>query len=111
MLPRLQRSQSPKAPNLLWARRDRHQAKPPGATHLQLFRNVGVRAGIDVRSVSFVGAYTRQNIQVRYLPEQAGLAASYIARWANAKGEAGPWGPGTAMTIAFGGPVAVMAAA
>lgn len=80
-------------------------AKPAGVANLQLFRNLGAAPGVDVDTALFVNAYTRQNIQIAYPPEEAGLFATYIARWANAKGEPGPWGPAVSMTVAFGGPI------
>lgn len=85
--------------------------KPPGATSLLLYRILSDQPSADIESAQFVGVFTRNPIQVTYGPEDAGKSASYYAKWANGKGEEGPWGPGVAMTIAFGVAIELQSAA
>lgn len=84
---------------------------PPGAANLQLFRNLTPQPSVNTATLQFVGAFTKQPIRVPYDPIQTGLSATYIGRWANRKGQVGPWGPATTMTVGFGGPVQVQSQA
>lgn len=83
------------------------RAKPRGYTSLHVYRNIGPLPSPDTSTLEFVAAVTRQPFSVTYDPSQTALAATYMAKWCNAKGETGPWGPPVSMTIAFGGPVEI----
>ncbi len=81
------------------------RAKPPGVTQMELYVHVGPGATADWQEAEYVGVFTKNPIQYTFTPDKAGMTATYFARWRTAKGLEGPMSLGTAMQIAFGGPV------
>jgi hypothetical protein len=79
--------------------------KPQGVTQLELYVHVGPQPIVNWEDATFVGVYTRNPIQYTFSPENAGLTATYFARWRTTRGLAGPFSLGVAMIVAFGGPV------
>lgn len=75
-------------------------AKPAGAASLQLFVAVGTAAAIDPDAADFRGAFTRNPLAVDFAAADDGKIATYFARWANLKGEVGPWSLPVSMRIA-----------
>ena len=76
------------------------RGKPPGAVALQLFVTIAEAPATDPTQAQFVGAYTKNPIGVGFTPADNGKIATYFARWANAKGEAGPWSIAVSMAVA-----------
>ena len=75
-------------------------AKPFGAANLQLFVAVGEVPTTDPTDALFYGAFTKNPIPVAFAPDQNGKQATYFARWADRKGQVGPWSLGVSMAIA-----------
>lgn len=76
-------------------------AKPFGATSIQMF--LGITEGETPATLAeskFLGAFTRNPITVDFTEDQDGKLATYYARWANAKGEVGPWSSPVSYRIA-----------
>ncbi len=67
------------------------RAKPFGYANLQLFLGVGTEESMPLSQCQFYGAFTRNPIDVDFDETQDGQVATYYARWANQKGEVGPW--------------------
>jgi hypothetical protein len=74
--------------------------KPFGAMNLQLFRVVGTAPANTPDDADFVGAITKNPVEVGFDFSEAGKTATYFARWANRRGEVGPWSAPVSMTIA-----------
>lgn len=75
-------------------------AKPAGAASLQLFVAIGTAAATDPDAADFKGAFTRNPLAVDFDAADDGKVATYFARWANPKGEVGPWSLPVSMRIA-----------
>jgi hypothetical protein len=75
-------------------------AKPFGATELQLFVAVGTAPVIDPDAAKFYGKFTKNPIGVAFDPTDNGKQATYFARWADRKGQVGPWSLPVTMAIA-----------
>lgn len=75
-------------------------AKPFGATSLQLYVAVGEAAVGTPDTADFYGAFTKNPIGVLFSYADDGKVATYFARWADRKGEVGPWSLPVAMRIA-----------
>lgn len=75
-------------------------AKPPGSTSLQLFRAVGTAAITDPAEAEFLAAVTRNPVEVNFDAADAGKVATFFGRWANGKGETGPWSLPVSMRVA-----------
>lgn len=76
------------------------RAKPEGAAGLLLFRAVGVAPITDPTLAGFLSFVSRTEYQSHFISADNGKIATYFARWTNAKGEVGPWGPPVSMPIA-----------
>jgi hypothetical protein len=76
------------------------KAKAPGATSLQLFRGIGTEENLPVSQCQFYGAMTRNPIDVEFDEDDDGKISTFYARWANAKGEVGPFSLPISMRIA-----------
>jgi len=76
--------------------------KPDGAIQMQLSMTVGASPATDPETGSLVGLFTKQPVLVNLDPADAGLTATYFARWVTRTGLFGPWSLPQSMTIAFG---------
>jgi len=79
--------------------------KPAGVIQLELYVYVGPTPTTNYEDADFVGVYTKNPIQYTFSPTQAGLTATYFARWRTRTGLVGPWSLPVGLMIAFGGPV------
>jgi hypothetical protein len=75
-------------------------AKPEGVGSLQLFVAVDTAPATDPEAADFQAAHTRNPVRVEFDAADDGKVATYFARWANAKGEVGPWSLPVSMRIA-----------
>ena len=75
-------------------------AKPLGAECIQLFVAIKDAATVNEDDGQFYGAFSRNPIAVGFAPEDDGKMATYFARWANNRGEVGPWSLAVSMRIA-----------
>lgn len=76
------------------------RSKPFGATELQLFRGIGDTESLPLAECQFYAKITRNPIEVDFSEADDGKIATYYARWANAKGETGPWSVPVSFRIA-----------
>lgn len=67
-------------------------AKPHGVHGCQIYLAVGTAAPADPTGYTFVALDTRTPYTDVHPAADAGKMAYYMLRWANAKGEPGPWG-------------------
>jgi hypothetical protein len=74
--------------------------KPFGAANMQLFVAVGTAPVIDPSSAQFYAAVTRNPVGVAFDSADNGKMATYFARWADRKGQVGPWSLPVSMGIA-----------
>jgi hypothetical protein len=73
------------------------RARPRGATGLLVFRTVAEGPVQDPHEAAFLSLVTRGAFTSGFTRADRGRFATYFARWANAKGELGPWSlPATA---------------
>ena len=75
-------------------------ARPFGAASLQVFLGIGTEEPAPLASCQFLGAFTRNPIEVDFDEGDDKKSATYYARWASAKGDTGPWSLPVSMTIA-----------
>jgi hypothetical protein len=75
-------------------------AKPFGATQIQIFVAVGTSPLADPDEAEFYGAFTKNPIGVGFGPDDDGKVATYFARWAGRRGDAGPWSLPVSMRVA-----------
>lgn len=75
------------------------RTKPPGATGLLMFRNIGVAAITDPELARFDGLFGRIPVNQTFEAGDVGNVCTYFARWCNAKGEEGPWSNPTSRVI------------
>jgi len=77
------------------------RAKPPYAAGLQIFRGTAPPGVVvsDPNACRFVVLATRNPVTLEYGEEDNGLQATLYGRWANAKGEVGPWSNPASMII------------
>ncbi|HEV2296747.1 MAG TPA: hypothetical protein VGR35_23095 [Tepidisphaeraceae bacterium] len=75
-------------------------AKPFGAASLQLFVAITDEPTTDEAVAKFYGAFTRNPIGVAFNEADDGKVATYFARWADRKGQVGPWSLPVSMRIA-----------
>jgi hypothetical protein len=74
--------------------------KPGSATNLQVYRAIGPAAVTDEAATTFYNSFRRNPIAIEFDHADDGKVATYFARWANAKGEVGPWSAPVSMRIA-----------
>jgi hypothetical protein len=72
-------------------------ARPFGAANLQLFVAIGTAPATDA---TFYGAFTRNPVPVAFAENDDGKVATYFARWADRKGQVGPWSVPVSLRIA-----------
>lgn len=75
-------------------------AKPFGAQTLELRVAIAETAVTDVELAKPCGLFSRNPIGVAFEPEDNKKIATYFARWANVRGQVGPWSSPVSMTIA-----------
>jgi hypothetical protein len=76
------------------------RARPYGYQSVQLFRVIAAEQADDPANAQFYGAFTRNPIAVAFRSSDNGKWCTYFARWANTKGEAGPWSNPLSVPIA-----------
>jgi hypothetical protein len=76
------------------------RAKPFGAQTLELRVNIDETAGGEPETAKPVGLFSKNPIGVAFDPEHNKKVATYWARWANVRGQVGPWSNPVSMTIA-----------
>ena len=74
--------------------------KPPGVTNIQVYRVIAPEAVQDRAGAELYSAFSRNPIGVEFSEADDGKVATYFARWADAKGQVGPWSLPTSMRIA-----------
>lgn len=75
------------------------RAKPAGIHGCEIWAKIGDPAPTDGKGLVFLGLDTRTPYVAEYDGEHAGQTVYYMLRWANAKGEAGPWSQTVSATI------------
>lgn len=75
------------------------RAKPAGVTSMQVFRTIATAPASDPDAASFVNASTTNPVLVSSSPSDAGKIATYFCRWANRRGEVGPWSNPVSMML------------
>lgn len=73
--------------------------KPFGAITCELWRTVAATENPDPTAATFVGDFSRVPFPVDNEVGQAGLVATYFARWKTARGLVGPWSIAASFTI------------
>lgn len=76
------------------------RARPVGTTGMLLFKTVSRAPETDPARASFDALVTRAECTSSFTAADRGMFATYFARWTNAKGELGPWGPPVSVPIA-----------
>jgi hypothetical protein len=74
--------------------------KPFGCTNLQIYRGIAAAEIADVAQTAFYDAVRKNPIASAFDHADDGKVATYFARWANAKGQVGPWSAGVSLRIA-----------
>jgi hypothetical protein len=75
-------------------------AKPFGAAMMQLWVAIGATPTTDESTAKFYGTFTKNPVGVSFVEADDGKVATYFARWANRKGDTGPWSLPVSMRIA-----------
>ncbi|HZZ43626.1 MAG TPA: hypothetical protein VFE58_11865 [Tepidisphaeraceae bacterium] len=76
------------------------RAKPANVADLQIFAFPGENPPADMSLWTFKGVATKAEFVVNYAPTDAGKPVSLAGRWANRKGETGPFSDPVTGTIA-----------
>jgi hypothetical protein len=74
--------------------------KPFGCTNLQINRGIAAEEIEDVAQTAFYDAFRRNPIASAFDHADDGKVATYFARWADAKGQVGPWSAPVSLRIA-----------
>lgn len=75
------------------------RAKPPGASHMELYVMIATVTAESPTPCGFRGTYTKSPIMVDLSPDDIGKRATYFGRWANKKGEVGPYSVGVSLPV------------
>ncbi|HEX8465236.1 MAG TPA: hypothetical protein VF627_11520 [Abditibacterium sp.] len=75
------------------------KAKPDGVLGCQLFLQIGGEAPVDGAAMQFLALDTKIPYTHDNPASDLGKPVHYCARWQNAKGETGPWGPIASATV------------
>ena len=75
-------------------------AKPFGCTNLQIYRGIAADEIEDVAQTAFYDAVRKNPIASAFDHADDGKIATYFARWADAKGQVGPWSAPVSLRIA-----------
>ncbi|HEX9997253.1 MAG TPA: hypothetical protein VGB45_08930 [Abditibacterium sp.] len=76
------------------------KAKPAGVLGAQIYAQIGGTAPFDGAGMAFLGLDTKIPYTHQNEGADVGKQVFYCARWQNAKGEVGPWGPVVSPTVA-----------
>lgn len=76
------------------------RARPKGTIGLLVFRTVEDGPAADPARAQFLALATTSAVESRFNQSDHGKTATYFARWVNARGDPGPWGPAASMPIA-----------
>lgn len=76
------------------------RGKPHGAASLLVLRTISDRPVMHPDNAQFLTLATRTRFSSDFTTQDSGKVATYFARWANAKGELGPWSAACSMRIA-----------
>jgi hypothetical protein len=74
--------------------------KPFGCTNLQIYRGIAAEEIEDVAQTTFYDAFRKNPIASAFDHADDGKVATYFARWADAKGQVGPWSARVSLRIA-----------
>ncbi|APZ96302.1 hypothetical protein [Fuerstiella marisgermanici] len=74
------------------------RAKPDGVASCQIYVAIG-DAAPNASDYVLAGVATRTPHKVTFKEDDGGKTAHYLLRWANAKGDTGPWSHGVSATI------------
>jgi hypothetical protein len=74
--------------------------KPGTATNLQVYRAIADEPVTSESATTYYNAFRRNPIAVEFDHADDGKVATYFARWADAKGQVGPWSAPVSMRIA-----------
>lgn len=66
-------------------------AKPEGVMGCEVYVKVGGEAPVSVDEMKFLGICSASPYVAKYEADKGGKIAYYWLRWANRKGETGPW--------------------
>ncbi len=76
------------------------RAKHAGAASLLVVRTIGDSPANNPEDATFLALATRTRLTSTFTRNDGGRFATYFARWANAKGQLGPWSAPVSMRIA-----------
>lgn len=76
------------------------RGRPWGVAKLELFVAVAAAPATDPSAARYLRGYGRGPVGVAFDAADDGKVATYFARWANARGDAGPWSAPASMRIA-----------
>ena len=76
------------------------RAKPPGVSLMELWVAIGADEAEDRTTARSIGLFTKNPIGIAFEEADNQKIATYWGRWANSKGQYGPWSAKVAMTIA-----------
>jgi hypothetical protein len=76
------------------------RAKPPGVSLMELWVAIGEDEAEDRSTARSIGLFTKNPIGIAFQEADNQKIATYWGRWANSKGQYGPWSSKVAMTIA-----------
>jgi hypothetical protein len=79
---------------------DESNAKPFGASELQLFVAIGEGPITDPEQARFYNKFSKNPVAVAFAHADNGKQASYFARWAGRRGDFGPWSNPVSLAIA-----------
>ena len=77
----------------------RSKAKPDGVSGCQIWVKIGGVPPVNVSEMTFLALDTRTPYTAEYDGDDAGKTAHYWGRWANTKGEPGPWSETASATV------------
>lgn len=76
------------------------RAKPANASLMELWLAIGAEAASDRSTARSIGLFTKNPIGIAFEESDNQKIATYWGRWANRKGQYGPWSSAVSMTIA-----------
>ncbi len=76
------------------------KGKPDRVAALVVFRTIADGPVLRPEGSAYIGLFTRPRFASAFTPADRGKTATYFARWANAKGQTGPWSQGLSVPIA-----------
>jgi hypothetical protein len=76
------------------------RAKPPGVSLMELWVAISADEAEDRSTARSIGLFTKNPIGIAFEESDNQKIATYWGRWANSKGQYGPWSAKVSMTIA-----------